>query len=206
MAYSPQPAGKDPGRALAHLGRSWGWVLTFGILTLLAGVAVLAWPGLTLVLIALIVGVQVLVAGVFQFVRAFATHGMEGGARVLLGVLAVLSILVGLLLLRSPFATVAILVLILGLYWVVNGVIETFHGFADRLLPRRGLVITTGVLSVIAGLVMLTYPIGGAVTLAWVFGIWLAMYGLIEIGSAFAMRRVDVKASVPPTTGRAAPA
>ena len=29
---------------LAGLGRHWGWVLFFGIITVLAGIAVLAWP------------------------------------------------------------------------------------------------------------------------------------------------------------------
>ena len=38
---------------LASIGRHWGWIMAFGVLTLLAGVAVLAWPGRTLMEITL---------------------------------------------------------------------------------------------------------------------------------------------------------
>lgn len=198
-------ASTDPGDALGRVGRSWGWVLTFGILTLLAGAAILAWPGPTLVVIAFIVGVQLMVGGIFQFVRAFATRGADGGTRALLGVLAALSILAGIIVLRHPFTSVALLALILGLFWVVGGVIETFHGIAERHVPRRGLVIATGMLSVLAGLVLLAYPLGSLVTLTWVLGAWLVVYGIVEVVSAFALRRSATRAALPPTAG-AAPA
>ncbi|MGH3502088.1 MAG: HdeD family acid-resistance protein, partial [Nocardioidaceae bacterium] len=178
MTHPSQQTGTDPGTVFGRIGRAWGWVLAFGVLTLLAGIAVLVWPGPTLVLVALIIGVQLVVAGVFQFVRAFTTHGLEGGTRVLLGVLAVLSFLAGIILLRHPFATVAVLALVLGLFWVVSGVIETFHGIAERHLPGRGLVITTGVLGVLAGIAVLAFPLGSLVALTWLFGAWLVVYGV----------------------------
>ena len=39
---------QEPADMIGRLGRHWGWVLAYGILTLLAGVLVLAWPGETL--------------------------------------------------------------------------------------------------------------------------------------------------------------
>jgi hypothetical protein len=38
----------DAADVLARVGRDWGWIFAFGVITLLAGVAVLAWPGRTL--------------------------------------------------------------------------------------------------------------------------------------------------------------
>ena len=69
---------------LASIGRHWGWIMAFGVLTLLAGVAVLAWPGRTLVVIAVLFGVQLIVTGIFRFVAAFAADDLTGGTRVLL--------------------------------------------------------------------------------------------------------------------------
>jgi uncharacterized membrane protein HdeD (DUF308 family) len=43
----------DAADVLASIGRHWGWIMAFGVLTLLAGVAVLAWPGRTLMEITL---------------------------------------------------------------------------------------------------------------------------------------------------------
>ena len=40
--------GREPTDLIDQVGRHWGWVLAYGILTLLAGIAVLAWPSETL--------------------------------------------------------------------------------------------------------------------------------------------------------------
>ena len=81
---------------LASLGRHWGWVFAYGVLTLIAGVAVLAWPGETLLVLAVLFGIQLIVSGIFRFVAALASSDLTGGTRVLLALLGVLSIIIGL--------------------------------------------------------------------------------------------------------------
>jgi uncharacterized membrane protein HdeD (DUF308 family) len=71
----------DAADVLADVGRRWGWVLAFGIITVLAGLLVLAWPGRTIVVIAVLFGIQLVVAGIFRFVAAFATDDATGGTR-----------------------------------------------------------------------------------------------------------------------------
>ena len=71
----------DAADVLASIGRHWAWIMAFGVLTLLAGVAVLAWPGRTLVVIAVLFGVQLIVTGIFRFVAAFAADDLTGGTR-----------------------------------------------------------------------------------------------------------------------------
>jgi uncharacterized membrane protein HdeD (DUF308 family) len=80
----------DPADVLAGVGRHWGWVLAFGIVTVLAGLFVLAWPDRTIQVIAVLIGLQLVVAGLFRFVAALATDE-SGGTRVLLALLGVLS-------------------------------------------------------------------------------------------------------------------
>ncbi len=63
----------DAADVLAGVGRHWGWVLAFGIVTLLAGILALAWPGRTVVVLAVLFGVQLVVVGIFRFVAALAT-------------------------------------------------------------------------------------------------------------------------------------
>lgn len=204
MTNPSQRASADLGDRLGWVGRSWEWVLAFGVLTLLAGIAALAWPGPTLVLLAFIVGAQLVIGGIFQFVRAFATRDVEGGTRVLLGILAVLSFLAGIILLRHPFATVAVLALIVGLFWVVGGLMETFHGIAEHRLPGRGLAIALGLLSILAGLLVLTFPAGSLLTLTLLFGVWLAVCGVVEIGMALTLRHSAARDVLPPAAGPAA--
>jgi hypothetical protein len=49
MTHATWPDGAD---MLARAGRHWGWMMAFGIISLLAGVAVLVWPGRTLIVVA----------------------------------------------------------------------------------------------------------------------------------------------------------
>ncbi|HKB31546.1 MAG TPA: DUF308 domain-containing protein, partial [Streptosporangiaceae bacterium] len=74
----------DAADVLARLGRHWVTLLVFGLLTLAAGVAALAWPGPTILVIAILFGLQLIVSGIFRFFAAFATDDLTGGTRVLL--------------------------------------------------------------------------------------------------------------------------
>ena len=175
---------------LAQLGRHWGWVLSFGVITLLAGIVVLAWPGATLLVIAVLFGVQLIIAGVFRFVAAFATEEASGGTRVLLALLGVISIIIGMWAVRHVLLTLLALIVLLGIFWVVNGTIELFTALSHRGMPERGWTAAMGVLSILAGIIVLIYPGESLLTLSIVLGIWLLIYGVMEITAAFRVRRL----------------
>jgi uncharacterized membrane protein HdeD (DUF308 family) len=191
----------DAADMLAGVGRHWGWVLTFGIVTLLAGLLALVWPGRTVVVVAVLFGVQLVVAGIFRFVAALGSDDESGATRVLLALLGVLSFIVGLYALRHILLTIAALALLLGIFWIVNGAVETFAALSHRGLQGRGWTIFMGLLSVVAGVVVLVYPGISLATLAVVLGFWLLVYGIMEIVLAFRLRSVGhVAASVAAAT------
>jgi uncharacterized membrane protein HdeD (DUF308 family) len=180
----------DAADMLAGIGRHWGWVLFFGIVTVLAGLFALVWPGRTLQVIAVLFGIQLVVAGIFRFVAALAVDEASGGTRVLLALLGVLSFIVGLYALRNVLVTIAALALLLGIFWIVNGAIETFTALSDRGMQGRGWTIFMGLLSIVAGVVVLVYPGISLTTLAIVLGFWLIVLGAMEIVAAFRIRSV----------------
>ena len=178
----------DPIDMMTALGRSWGWILFFGIVTLLAGILTVAWPGRTVLVVAVLFGCSCSSAGIFRLVVAFTDEG--AGHRVAYTLIGIFSILVGILCLRNLFQTVAALALILGVFWVISGIMDFFTGVFVRDMPRRGWVIFTGILGFIAGLVVLFQPAISLVTLAWVLGIWLIVYGTMEIVASFSVRKL----------------
>ena len=184
-----QPRG-DAADMLADVGRHWGWVLAFGIITLLAGLLTLAWPGRTIVVVAVLFGIQLVVAGIFRFVAALASDDESGATRVLLALLGVLSFIIGLYALRHILITIAALALLLGIFWIVNGAVEAFTALSHRGMQGRGWTIFMGLLSVVAGVVVLVYPAISLATLAIVLGFWLLVYGIMEIVLAFRLRSV----------------
>jgi uncharacterized membrane protein HdeD (DUF308 family) len=176
----------DPQEMLSDLGGSWLWALCFGLATLVPGILVLVWPDETLHVLAIIVGLQLLVAGAFRFVTAFSRSG--GGNRLTAVLIAVLAVLAGVLVLRHPLQTIAALSLIVGTYWLLSGLLGAFVAIADRDMPHRGLVFAAAVLGVVAGIVVLAYPAASAVALARLLGLWLVLLGLVEVAVAFSLR------------------
>ena len=175
-------------KLLRGAGRHWGWPLAYGIITLLLGVVVLAWPDRTIKVVAILFGIQLLVAGIFYFVSAIAADNESGGARVLLALLGVLSFIAGLYALRHLLVTIAALALILGIFWIVNGAIEIFTALTDDTMHGRGWTVLMGLLSIAAGIVVLVWPGISLLTLAVVLGVWLLVLGIMEIVFAFQLR------------------
>src|SRR5215813_5721082 len=157
---------RDPADMVAGIGRHWGWVLAFGIITLAVGVIVLAWPSETLVVVAVLFGIQLIVMGIFRFVAAFAADDLTGGTRVLLALLGVLSLIVGLYAVRHVLITLLALALLLGIFWIVSGAVELFMALSHRQMSHRGWNAVMGIVSVLAGIVVLAYPGISLLTLA----------------------------------------
>jgi uncharacterized membrane protein HdeD (DUF308 family) len=191
----------DAADVLAGIGRHWRWALTFGIITLLAGLLTLAWPGRTIVVVAVLFGAQLVVAGIFRFVAALASDDETGATRVLLALLGVLSFIVGLYALGHVLLTIAALALLLGIFWIVNGAVEVFAALSHRGMQGRGWTIFMGLLSVLAGVVVLVYPGISLATLAVVLGFWLVVFGIMEIVLAFRLRSLGhAAARIAPAT------
>lgn len=189
------PASGDPLDLLAGVGRSWLWPFGFGVLTVAAGVVMLAWPEETTRVVAIIIGLQLLVAGVARLVTAFGHDPARSGSRTVYVVLSVLSIVAGVLCLRHQVQTVALLALVVGVFWLTGGILALFAAIADRDLPARGLAVVLGVLGTVAGIVVLSYPVESAVTLARLLGLWLLLLGLFEAGAALVLRSAAHRAS-----------
>jgi uncharacterized membrane protein HdeD (DUF308 family) len=181
------PLSRDYADILARLGRHWGWILIFGILMVVVGVIALAWPGPTVIVLAVLFGIQIIVSGIFWFISAF-TRGESGGARVLSVILGLLGILIGLYAVRHIVVSVVALALLIGIYWVANGITELYNAIAHREQEHRGWTAFLGVLSVLAGIIVIVYPAPSLVTLAIVLGVWLIIYGVMEIFMAFRVR------------------
>lgn len=182
-----RPVDRDePVEPLAVLGGSWGWTLGSALVTLLAGVVMLVWPDRTLRVLAVIVGLYLLVIGIFRFVAAFA--GGVRGERAARLLIAVVFVLAGVVCLRNPLQTVAALSLVVGAVWLVAGMLTVWVVLALRDLPHRGTVLGAAALGIVAGIVVLVRPAESAVALTWLLGLWLILLGVAELVLAYALR------------------
>jgi uncharacterized membrane protein HdeD (DUF308 family) len=181
---------RQPDEMLGRLGRHWGWLLFYGVITVAAGLAAIVWPGATLLVIAVLFGVQLIFSGVFRLVASLSAGEMIGaGTRVLWALLGILSVIVGLWAIRHVVITLLALVVFLGIYWIVSGVIDIFSAISERGMPGRGWTSVLGLLSILAGLIVLAVPGLSLFSLAVILGVWLLIFGFSEITLAFRIRR-----------------
>jgi uncharacterized membrane protein HdeD (DUF308 family) len=180
---------------IALVGRSWGWVLFFGIATLVLGVLVILQPKATIYGFALLLGIWLFVSGLFRIVMAIADNQDTGGVRVLIAILGLVSVLIGIFFLRHTFETVATLTFLLGLFWVIGGIIEFFSAYSHKGAPGRGFRIVMGLLAVAAGIVTLVWPSITLHVLVYIMGIWLIIYGLLQIVTSLTIRKLVAPAS-----------
>ena len=170
---------------LAAVGRAW-WLLLFGgIISLGVGVLALTRPVAATVFIAILFAIYLIVSGIFEIVRSFAS-GLTGGTRVLLLITGVLSIILGVFAIRSALNAAELLAIFIGIAFLFRGFGSLFLGFDSR--EGRGWNIFFGIIMLIGGVVILVQPLISLVTLAWVVGIWLIVIGIYEIIAAFIVR------------------
>jgi uncharacterized membrane protein HdeD (DUF308 family) len=154
-----------------------------GLATLILGVIVAIHPSVSLAVIAVLVGILLIFSGVFQIVEAFdaAEH-----SRVWRGIAGVLLIVAGIVLIRHLDLSIALIGLIVGLTWVVQGLSALVGGISGSSLGLgTGWLVVFGVISLIAGIVVISAPVASVTTLAALLGIWFAVIGVFEMLGAF---------------------
>jgi uncharacterized membrane protein HdeD (DUF308 family) len=170
--------------------RLWKSVLALGVLTLALGAAVLIWPGDAIVVAAVVFGVYLLVSGIAQAIAAFAVD-MSTATRVLYFISGALSVVLGYFAFRdfNNGAAVWMMAIWIGVGFIFQGVTATALAIDVPALPARGWYIFVGILTVIAGVVTLVWPISSIAVLAIIAGVWLVVIGITEIVGALSARR-----------------
>ncbi len=172
---------------LPHL---WKSALVSGILSVILGAIVLASPGLSLVAAAIAFGVYLLITGAAQVFFAFALHVSAGG-RVLLFISGAASLILAVLAFRHFGNAFLLLAIWIGVGFIFRGVATTISAVSDPNLPGRGWSIFVGVISLLAGIVVLGSPFESLYTLAIVAGVWFVVIGAFEIVSSFGIRKAS---------------
>ena len=186
MTNSADAAANQAHSMMQDLADHWGLAVVMGVASIALGFLAMFYPGATIVTVAIFFAAWLFVSGLFEVVTSF-TRDDDTGMRVLHAIIGVLSVIVGFALLRQPFQSVEVFIFVLGIFWLVQGVMTFVAAFSVK--QGRNWRIVMGLLGVIAGIIVLTYPITSALTLAFIGGIWLIVLGIIQIVAGFQLRR-----------------
>ncbi|ARH89295.1 MULTISPECIES: HdeD family acid-resistance protein [Streptomyces] len=194
---SAEPQDARPAEGMAFLANvGWQILLTMGLATIALGVIALVWPDATLRVLGVLFGVYLLATGVFELAGAFGTH-VPRHLRVLHFLTGALSVLLGLICFRSALESILLLALWIGFSWLLRGTMETAAAVSAQDMPARGWHVAFGIISALAGIVLIVSPFASIAALTLVVGVMAIVLGLTEVARAI-MFRVEV--------GRLAPA
>jgi uncharacterized membrane protein HdeD (DUF308 family) len=170
--------------------RLWKWKVVAGGLTIVLGAIVLAWPGPTILVASTLFGVYLLVSGMAELFMAF-TLPRSAGTRVLLFISGALSVVLAILSFRHVGDGYAVLLLSLwiGIGFIFQGVSGVAAGIGESNLPGRGWYVVAGIITVLAGLVVLVWPFDSIAVLTLAAGICLVIIGITQIIQALQTRK-----------------
>ncbi|HYB16372.1 MAG TPA: HdeD family acid-resistance protein [Streptosporangiaceae bacterium] len=173
------------------LARAWQTTIFLGVITLILGLIVAFHPSTSLNVIAVLIGLLMIISGIFHLIRVFDSAEAH---RIWLGIAGLLLIVIGVVLIRHLHLTVALIGLIVGITWIVQGISALVTAFSGGPADGRGWWIFFGIVSLLAGIVVTAVPTTSITTIAVLIGIWFIIMGLFEIIGGFMIRHAIHKA------------
>jgi len=174
---------------LSAVGRSWWILLLYGLVALGFGIVAIGWPLSAAMALAWTLGVMAIVEGVISLFALVS--GGSGASRGWLALYAIASLGFGILAVINPLATASVLVLFLAAWLLVAGIYRIVFAIRVRKqIQGEWLLILSGVLAVVLGVLFAANPYAGvAVTTLWI-GIGSLLYGLLQVLVAFKLRKL----------------
>jgi len=159
-----------------------------GLLAVAVGIVALAWPGITVLALVILFAIYAFIAAGMEAVKAFSSEraGPVMG-HLLLGLVDVGA---GVIALAWPGPTALVLVLLVGAWAIVAGLVEIYAGFeVGESAGTRALFFVSGLISIAFGVVLFARPGMGAVALALLFGLFNLVYGISLLAEGIDLRR-----------------
>lgn len=176
-------------RFLTFAKRSIGWSIAIAILMIFAGIVGIAVPGMAGLAITTVFGWLLFFSAIMHLVYAFHARGTKA---VLLEILlAIVYGWIGIYLLMHPLVGLVSLTLVLGVYLLIEGILEIVEAVRLRPHPGWGWIFFDGVLTLILGaIVWRSWPFSSAWAIGTLVGISMLFSGITRLMLSFAARRI----------------
>ena len=167
---------------------SGGVIVIVGVLSIVAGLLAIVYPDITLLALALIAGINLLLLGILGLVDAVTSDDDAGGTRVLSGVLGLLGVIAGLVVMRRPGESLLAIILILGVWFVVSGLVDAIRAIA--VPGDRAFRLLVAIFDIALGGLILALPDLSLKTMAILAGIAFIVRGVFAVLVGLKLRKV----------------
>lgn len=166
--------------------RRWWVLVLIGLVSIAAGVVALAYTGLTLLVVGLIFGINLLVYGTLTLITAFEP-GESGGESALHVFAGIIGLLAGLICVVHPGTSVLVIVIVMGFWFILVGALDIAR--AVQVRQHRVLYFLLGLVAIAAGIIVLGNPDIGLETLALLVGIGFLVRGTLAVIAGWALKK-----------------
>jgi uncharacterized membrane protein HdeD (DUF308 family) len=179
------------------------WALGLhGLASVVFGVMILAWPGISVYALTIVFGAYALATGIYEFASAFTAEGKEERGWLILR--GLLGIAVGVLVFAWPSISALALLYVIGAYAVVLGILCVGASFRLPLDGRdTALLILTGLVAIVFGIVIFAKPGAGALAVLALIAAFALVTGIGELVAAIGGEKLlerKAKTFAPPRT------
>lgn len=169
----------------AAAGKSAGWMMVLGIITILLGAFVVSTPFVAGLSVVMLTGALFAATGVLQVIHGFGAQGWKGKAwEILVGLLGVVG---GVLVLNRPLIGLGVFALVLAVYFLVEGVAGAVMAFRHKPEAGWGWMLFNSIVTVLLGvLIWRQWPLSGGWAIGILVGVRILMagMGMLLFGSA----------------------
>jgi len=168
------------------IGNWWALALR-GVVAILFALIAFIKPGIAAEVVILLFGAYALVDGIFALVaalRAAQHHGRSGG----LLLEGILNIVIAIIVFVWPGPALVALIYLIAIWAIVTGVALVAAGMALIRLSGEWLLVVSGALSILLGLILFVQPAVGVVALSWWLGLYALLFGIMLLSVAFRIR------------------
>ncbi len=164
----------------------WWLILLRGIVALLFGIMAFISVEFTLLFLVFLFGAYVLLDGIMAIIASLQERRSSSAWWVVF-LIGIVGIVVGLLSFIHP-GNVALVIFYLVAAWLI---IAGFFGLISAMLRATGkewLSIVGGIISIVVGVIFLLHPTSSILSIVWLLGLYVLVYGIIQIVQAIQLR------------------
>jgi uncharacterized membrane protein HdeD (DUF308 family) len=154
-----------------------------GALSILVGVFVLVWPGLTVVTLVTLLSIWLLLVGVVSIIEGVSRVKRGGWGWLADLLVGLVQLGVGAYLVQRPGLTTLTIVTLIGLVFVLQGFGYLLKTFMEPSVSggHRMLSLVYAALSFVAGVWIWRYPLHGTLAFVWLLGLYAIAAGALMI-------------------------
>lgn len=174
--------------------KNWWMLVLRGVLAIILGILAIASPGVVAATLILWLGIYMLIDGIINFFSSIINWGKNEDKWLMLFE-ALISIVLGILILRAPGVTEIVIVIYLAVWAIFSGISKIAIAIQLRKeIEGEGWLIFAGILSVLFGLILIYNPLIGLAAIMLMLAVFLIMIGLMLVVLGFKVKKLKGKA------------